>query len=56
MCGVLGKLDIIDNDINYLRLSQIDPAIAFLLDVDAKEILDVFLVLDALPCSLNLVY
>ena len=43
---ILGDLDFIDNSINDLRLHQIDLAIYFLLDVDAKVILNVFLVLD----------
>ena len=46
MGGILGELNIIDNSINDLRLRQIDLAIALLLDVDAKVILNVSFVLN----------
>ena len=46
MGGILGELNIIDNYINDLRLRQIDLAIALLLDVDAKVILNFSFVLN----------
>ena len=44
--GVLWELKIIDDAINDLRLRQLDLATDLILDVDAKVIFDVSLVLD----------
>ena len=44
--GVIGELDIIDDIINDFRLHRLNLAIALLLDVDTKVILDVYLVLN----------
>ena len=56
MIGALGELDSIDNDINDLWLCHFDLTIFLLLDIDSKVILDVSLVLNIQPYSLNLLY
>ena len=50
-CGFLGELDIIDKDINDLRLRQLDITISLLLDVNTKVILNISLGIETKPYS-----